>query len=292
MWLKVEDWIESSPPDKLRFRQAVHLILKAIADSEELQPEMIMKGGMLLGIRYGSKRYTKDIDFSTGRKFTADEIPRLESQLNAQLDVAEAELNYGLKCQFQSYQVQPSANGTFPTVQIKIAYVAKDNAAQLNRLKKKEVSSVISIDYSFNEQTYHKEILELGDEHSKIQAYALIDVLAEKFRAVLQQKVRGRNREQDIYDLNFLINNTLPLTSEEAFQLVETLIKKSEGKEISELLCVQGIRDPEIKLRSGERYLDLKDTVEELPDFESSYECVAQFFEALPWKLFEPIPKK
>jgi len=286
MWLKVEDWVESSPPDKLRFRQAVHLILKAIADSEELQPEMIMKGGMLLGIRYGSKRYTKDIDFSTGRKFTADEIPRLESQLNAQLDVAEAELNYGLKCQFQSYQVQPSANGTFPTVQIKIAYVAKDNAAQLNRLKKKEVSSVISIDYSFNEQTYHKEILELGDEHSKIQAYALIDVLAEKFRAVLQQKVRGRNREQDIYDLNFLIKKTQPLTSEEAFQLIETLIKKSEGKEISELLCAQGIRDPEIKLRSGERYLDLKDTVEELPDFESSYECVAQFFEALPWELF------
>jgi hypothetical protein len=58
------------------------------------------------------------------------------------------------------------------------------------------------------------------------------------------------------------------------------------------LLCAQGIHDPEIKLRSGECYLDLKDTVEELPDFESSYECVAQFFEALPWELFEPTPKQ
>lgn len=284
MWLKIEDWVKSSPSDKLHFRQAVHLILKAIADSEELQPEMVMKGGMLLGIRYGSQRYTKDIDFSTGRKFSTDEMLHLESQLNAQFDVAEAELNYGLKCLFQSYKIQPNANGTFPTAQIKIAYVDKDDVSQLKQLQKKNAANTISIDYSFNEQTYHKEILELGDEHSKIQAYALIDLLAEKFRAVLQQKIRGRNREQDIYDLNFLIKNTCTLNSEEAFQLIETLIKKSEGKGISELLCAQGIRDPEIKRRSGERYLDLKDTVEELPDFESSYECVAQFFEKLPWK--------
>jgi len=59
----IEEWVSSAPADRMVFRQAVHIVLSAIAGSEYLKPKMIMKGGMLLGIRYKSSRFTEDIDF-------------------------------------------------------------------------------------------------------------------------------------------------------------------------------------------------------------------------------------
>lgn len=44
-------WVEAEQdPGRQVFRQAVHLVLRAIAQSEVLAPTMIMKGGILLAI--------------------------------------------------------------------------------------------------------------------------------------------------------------------------------------------------------------------------------------------------
>ncbi|MCY1370226.1 hypothetical protein D9M69_573100 [compost metagenome] len=109
--------------------------------------------------------------------------------------------------------------------------------------------------------------------------------MAEKIRSILQQKVRGRNREQDIYDLNFLLLST-EFTDQEKYSILDSLIRKSEGRGLDELLGGHGIRDEEVRARSAERYGDLRDTVDELPDFNESYEKVARFFESLPWEMF------
>ena len=66
MLLDLKSWVDSeTDASRTIFRQAVHLLLMAIAGDPKLSSMMIMKGGVLLAIRYGSDRFTKDVDFST-----------------------------------------------------------------------------------------------------------------------------------------------------------------------------------------------------------------------------------
>jgi predicted nucleotidyltransferase component of viral defense system len=286
MEIDIEKWIDESPKSLKLSRQAMHVILTAISGDDELRAGMVIKGGTLLGIRYGSNRYTTDIDFSTGKKLTDLDLGKFEESFNNALDLAESNLNYGLKCQVQSYKIQPNPEGTFPTIKIKVAYCLRNNASHLKRLNDKNSPQVVSIDYSFNEQSYNTEILEIGDGSEGIKAYGVCDLIAEKIRSVLQQVARERNREQDIYDLNFLLDTLGEISDEEKYSILDSLLKKSVGRDIDNWLNRDGILDPEVKRRSGERYPDLKDTVKELPDFEESYLKVSTFFQSLPWELF------
>lgn len=284
MEMQIEQWVEEAPLDQKSIRQATHLILKAISGSDELSAKMVMKGGALLGLRYGSKRYTTDIDFSTELLLADVDLAEFEANFNDALDVAEAELAYGMKCKLQSYKIQPNAQGTFPTVKLRVAYAYKNDQAQMRRLDGRNSTSLVSIDYSFNEKTYNCEILEIND--GKLKAYSILDLLAEKYRSILQQEVRGRNREQDIYDVNYLLTTISDLSDEDKYKVLDSLLQKSEGKKVDEFLSAAGMDDPRIKERSGMRYADLRSTVAILPDFEESYERVAEFFRGLPWELF------
>lgn len=52
-------WVQGAPDAVQReLRQAVHTVLVAIGGSSDLQAQMVMKGGILLAIRYESSRYT------------------------------------------------------------------------------------------------------------------------------------------------------------------------------------------------------------------------------------------
>ncbi|MCM5360551.1 nucleotidyl transferase AbiEii/AbiGii toxin family protein, partial [Escherichia coli] len=104
-------------------------------------------------------------------------------------------------------KIQPNAQGTFPTVQINIAFCDRSNASAMKRLESNQSPSVINIDFSFNEKTYDFDFLSLDgdDDNDSVKTYSLTDLMAEKYRSVLQQKVRERNREQDIYDINYLL---------------------------------------------------------------------------------------
>lgn len=284
MEVKIEEWIDSSGEGYIESRRAIHIILKAISGSEELSASMILKGGTLLGIRYGSSRFTTDVDFSTGKKYKDLDPEAFKAYFNESLEVAAAELNYGLRCNLQSWKVLPNASGTFPTVKIKIGYSPINDRAKLKRFEVGQAVDVVNIDYSFNEETYNSELIKIDDE-SGFVAYSIVDLIAEKFRSVLQQKVRGRGREQDIYDLNYLFSSVKGLEAE-AYKILESLLKKSVGKNIDEWLCSDGMKDPEIKDISRENYHGLKDTVDYLPDFDESYDAVSGFYEELPWEMF------
>ncbi|MFM5556624.1 nucleotidyl transferase AbiEii/AbiGii toxin family protein, partial [Aeromonas veronii] len=65
MEVDINAWVNEAAPERVSFRQAVHMVLHAVASSEYLKTSMVMKGGMLLGIRYHSSRFTEDIDFSS-----------------------------------------------------------------------------------------------------------------------------------------------------------------------------------------------------------------------------------
>ena len=61
----MEAWVQQAPDKPQRgFREAVHIILESIGRSQHLHARMVMKGGLLMAIRYDSSRYTRDIDFS------------------------------------------------------------------------------------------------------------------------------------------------------------------------------------------------------------------------------------
>ncbi len=70
-------WIGRSEPDSYnRFeRQAITITLHAVAISQHLSKILYLKGGILMGIAYGSPRQTVDIDISATQELT----PTLET---------------------------------------------------------------------------------------------------------------------------------------------------------------------------------------------------------------------
>jgi predicted nucleotidyltransferase component of viral defense system len=281
MEIDVEQWVADAPLEFRLARQASHVILRAVASDERLRTSMIIKGGTLLGIRYGSSRATTDIDFSTEKKLVEIDLEVFEKTLNDAMDYVESLLNYGIKCKLQSKKTEPNPFGTFPTIKIKIGYCLRSNASHMKRLEERNAPMVIAIDYSFNEKSYNVEMLQFEDE--EIQAYDICDLLAEKLRSILQQEFRNRNREQDIYDVNYLLTTIHPLSYEEKEKVHSSLVKKSQGKNIDYLLNSNGMDDEHIHRRSRENYHLLSATVTELPEFEESYSRVNEFFKSLPW---------
>ncbi|MGX2042278.1 nucleotidyl transferase AbiEii/AbiGii toxin family protein (plasmid) [Methylocaldum sp. MU1018] len=203
----IKEWVNQNS-DYRPFRQAVHTILTAIAGTPFLQTSMIMKGGVLLALSYSSPRYTKDIDFSTAIKRPDFDLEDFRRQLEASLIDTVETLGYGLDCRIQSCEQNPkSEDATFPTIQVSIGYAYKGTPAH-KRLQAGSSPEVIRIDYSLNEPVEETELFEL-EEGSLIRAYSFVEMVAEKFRALLQQEVRNRIRRQDIYDLHYVLKETL-----------------------------------------------------------------------------------
>lgn len=134
-------WIDEAPTIELgEFRKAVHTILSAISSSDTLRPTMILKGGILLALRYSSGRFTKDLDFSTDRtlsdQFSVDSVV---DELNASLLQAVEELPYGLDCRVQSAKKIPNRDdASFPSIKMKIGYATQATPAH-KRLDRKSV---------------------------------------------------------------------------------------------------------------------------------------------------------
>src|SRR3546814_15398354 len=83
--VNIEAWVEAAPEGQQRFREAVHIILDSIGHSQNLQAKMVMKGGLLMAIRYDSSRFTKDLDFSTTDLYTAEDADALLAEFEAGL---------------------------------------------------------------------------------------------------------------------------------------------------------------------------------------------------------------
>jgi predicted nucleotidyltransferase component of viral defense system len=280
----VREWASAAPIDNIEFRKAIHITLMAISICEELSESMVMKGGMLMGIRYESSRHTTDIDFSTKRMIKEVDIPEFKENLNDRLLEARAELLYEVECKVQSVKIQPNKEATFPSLKVKIGYASTSNINQLKRLKSGSSPQTISIDYSFNEETGSVDELYI-DGSEKINVYSLASLISEKYRSVLQQPKRKRNRRQDIYDLYYLITNYTNNSLDEKTEVLELLFKKSEGKGIDEYLIPTALNNKKIREMSEENYHLIADEIEGiLPEFKVSYLIVKKYYESLPWK--------
>ncbi len=240
---------------------------------------MIVKGGVLLAIKYHSSRYTKDIDFSTAQMYSDFDLDKFRDELSESLLLSVEELPYGLDCKIQSTALSPKKGTLFPTLQISVGY-AYQGTVNHKRLLANNCTDVLKIDYSFNERTEYEELIEISDGNT-IKAYGLIDLVAEKYRAIIQQKTRKRKRRQDAYDIYWLLSNNM-LDKVSKIYLMKSIIFKSEARDIE--VSKNILSDDEIINCSKSDYDLLRQEIEgELPDFELVYNAVRYYFESFPW---------
>jgi len=276
----IAEWVNQAPNEQRELRQAVHTVLAAIAQDTQLRADMVMKGGILLAVRYQSVRFTKDIDFSTSMKLSEINPDEVQRRLDAALRLTVEALEYDLDCRVQGCKVHPAnqANASFPSIKLKIGYAYKGTAKH-RRLIQLQSPSVISIDYSLNEAISNTDEVLVGLDHS-VNAYPFAELVAEKFRALLQQVERDRYRRQDVYDLAFL--SRMPRSKSAEAAIWESLILKARSRNIEPTR--DSLNDAEVKRRAAADYDTLKDEVQgKLPDFEVAYAEVLAFYQALPW---------
>lgn len=282
--VNLQDWVlAEADPTRKTFRQAVHLLLRAIAHSHRLAPLMVMKGGTLLAIRYNSPRFTKDIDFSTTCVFSEKEVPLFLQDLDDALTQALAENEYGLMLKVQSTQVKPRAekNPTFPTLEIKVGYAKQSDANQIKRLQAKSAAQVVSIDYSYNE--WSTGIEQQSIDGGQLSMYGFHDLIAEKLRSVLQQAERQRRRYQDIYDL-FLLLDGHHFSSADKAEILNKL--SAASARLATAPSKLSMRDAEIIALSQADYDQELPTLlkEAPPEFSTAYNAIKTFYESLPWQ--------
>lgn len=282
----ISAWVERARPDPEAYleRQATEVFLTAVGISEAYRRDVYLKGGVLMGIRYGSPRQTADLDFSTSLDPNRTETEQIRADFDIALTRASARLGYpDLICRVQTIKPRPSAGkfatASFPALALTIAY-ARRESAQAGRLADGQCPTVLDIDISFNEFVDGLQIIRLGAEGADILAYSLNDLMAEKLRSMLQQVARNRYRRQDVYDLALLIEQ-LTFDDGEKARLLDTFLKKCRSRHISP--DRNAISDPEVVRRARSEWATLELELPELPDFDERFGIVDRFYRSLPW---------
>lgn len=280
--LDIRKWVDADP-GQAAFRQAVHTILMAISSIPELQTAMVMKGGVLLALHYQSPRYTGDIDFSTPTLLRDFDSVFFREKLEEGLVFAVEGLDYGLDCRVQTLeQSPPREDASFPTIKITVGYAYKDDTRNHKRLSAGNAIKIVKLDYSLNEPVEGIDLFEL-EEGNVIHTYNLTELVAEKFRALLQQHERKRIRGQDLYDLYYVLIAP-PFINLPGMKgdILRRLLEKSSARGLA--VDRESMAKPEIIQRSKEGYSELSSVVEgELLSFDDIYASVQAFFRSLPW---------
>jgi len=289
--IDMEAWVAQAPDKAQRaFREAVHIILESIGHSQQLHASMVMKGGLLMAIRYDSTRYTRDIDFSTTAPYVPAQAEALIKELEQNLAAAADRLPYATAARVQSSKVEPKGEGkTHQTLALKIGYADMTNEGAMKRLLAQSAAQVVEIDYSYNEAVFGVEVLQL-DGGTTIQSYSLHNIVAEKLRSLLQQPIRRRNRRQDVYDLCVLLDSPgldssgleASLGAQALDNIHKMLVESCRSKGIEP--GPSSMEDEAVVRMAREGYEGLKDDVAgDLPPFDGAMARVIALYRSLPW---------
>lgn len=283
--IDLSSWIEKSNKDPIKYRQRqmTEIVLTAIAMAPGLRRGLYLKGGTLMNIVFHSPRSTGDVDFTTSED-PADFAARIEKDLNDALRRAAAKLGYPLVCRVQTIKKRPRpemfADAQFPALQMTIGS-AESGSREALRLEAGHASQVLPIEVSFNEPVEDLQELLLEGSTSPLASYSLIEVMAEKIRAFLQQTLRNRARRQDIFDLAFLIER-FPLDDDEQGDLLRIFRTKCEARGITP--TPESLFDPELSQRAKSVWATMQQELNEpLPPYEERFAIVAAFYRGLPW---------
>ena len=284
--VNVAKWVEKAKADPVAYqqRQAVEITLNAIARTAPLKAKMFLKGGILMGLAYDSPRQTTDIDLTTALEVEGNVGDEVRKLLDSEFPRAAAELGYAdLIVKTHSVKHLPKGkfpNANFPALKLKIAS-AKRRTPQERAIREGKASDVmIDVDISFNEPLPQIQVLKLTGGQD-LHAYGLVDLIAEKYRAMLQQVPRRRRRPQDVYDLDRLIARN-EIDEDLQAQILNALVEKCQARQLKPMSA--SLDNPEIKKRAGAAWQSMKLELGEVPDFEGCFACVAEFYRNLPWQ--------
>lgn len=290
-FIEIADWVGRASADPvLHFeRQASEIILNAIGMLEDFKDKIFLKGGVLMGVVYDSPRHTSDLDFTITLPPEKDIGFRLSTDLDQALIRSAIGLGYpDIVCRTQRVAAKPKKDslekGSFPALSMTIAYAMRGSAEE-RHLNRRRSTRIVELDLSFNEPIGSYQIVKLGQHGSRIHAYSLCDLIAEKLRALLQQTRRNRGRRQDIYDISLLLRRFQFDEAELRF-LHKTFQEKCRARQIEP--DVNSLSDPDVIRRAEAEWGSLALELGSLPPFFDCFEAVEKFYRSFPWGISEP----
>ncbi|WP_374634453.1 nucleotidyl transferase AbiEii/AbiGii toxin family protein [Ferrovibrio sp.] len=279
----IQAWSEKVRDDPVAYlqRQATEIILDAMAHTDGLRERVFLKGGTLMGLLYGSPRQTGDLDFSTDIK--AADLPGTFFRAELEPQFLTSAIRLGMPdilVNVQSVTHKPRKDGfaekRFPAFEIKFGYALRGGPEE-RRLQERQATTVIAADISFNEPIGATQPVRLGMDGSIIMVYSLLDLVAEKFRAYLQQIHRQRSRRQDIYDLHYLLRTY----DVDKAALLALIREKCMARDISPNR--NSLIEPGLMQNAQKEWNTMKLEIGDLPDFKTCFEPVNAFYRSLPW---------
>lgn len=283
----ISEWVEKAKidPEAYLERQVTEIFLTSLGKIEPFSHKIFLKGGILMGVVYNSPRQTGDVDFTAIIPPTPDIANQIGNALRKVFPRVTAELGYpDILCQMQSSRYLPNpaifSTAEGPALKLKIGYARRGSPQEPN-FQRGNATNVLAVDISFREPVGAIQIVDLGNSGGVVRAYSLLELMAEKFRALLQQEVRNRFRRQDIYDLDTLLQN-FSLDHDEKQRLHKSLLEKSAARNIRP--TIDSLAKPEIIRRAKKEWDTLKLEIDRLPDFDECFLRVNEFYRSLPWK--------
>lgn len=279
-------WVKEAGADpvKHRARQVTEILLHAIGLSPALKSSLVLKGGTLMSIAFGSPRTTQDVDFTALAE--PEELPRrITTDLDVALRRAAADLGYvDLRCQVQSLKYEPRREGFVdfqaPALKLTIGSAERGTGEEA-RLERGRAPQVLGIDISFKEPLLDAQELQLEDLAVSLQVYSPAEVIAEKLRALLQQPHRNRTRRQDVYDIAHLLEQIEDVTL--PGKVHAYLIAKCRARRFEPTPTM--IDNPAVAERAQRDWATLAAELPRgtLPPFEDRFAIVRAFYQSLPW---------
>jgi len=282
--INLVDWIAEAGSDRIKRaqREVTAIILNAVASEEDLRANLVLKGGTLLAVAHGSSRQTTDIDF-TSKADPEEFAAAFPERMNRALDRARARLGYvNWRCRVQGKldrQPRNFAADSFPSVAARIAY-ARAGTPSEKRLDAGHCSDIIEMEISFREPLVETQEVKLLAGNTRLEVYSVNEVLAEKFRAYLQQGIRNRRRRQDIYDIAFLIQQHGDAEIDRE-KVMTSLREKCAARSVP--LGIDLIDDPDLIERARSQWETMALEVGTLPSFKECFDVARSFYRSLPW---------
>lgn len=238
-----------------------------------------------MAVVYQSPRNTADIDFTTDLAASPELSSGLHDALSKELPRTAARLGFpDLVLQVQTVKERPkpfkTADIQFPALYVTIAYAKRGSRAERHILNG-QGQHVIELEVSFNEPVHAIEVVRFGANGSSFSAYALPDLIAEKFRALLQQLTRNRYRRQDVYDIAYLADRFPPDEGEKA-AILEAFRDKCAARDI--IPMIESLSNPDVSVRARSEWGTLRQEIGELPDFDECFAKVETLYRSLPWE--------
>ncbi len=267
---------------------ALSWILAAIAADQPSKENLIFKGGTCLKKCYFGEhyRFSEDLDFSADPQLTDPFLDACLERILYGASTLSDQMGAGIEYSAEPYlekQAHPFNQRAY-TVRAKFPW----HRTPLTKIKL-EISRDEHLIYPIVEKPILHEYGEILTQH--IKAYALEEILTEKYRGILQNqerlKIKGwvRSRVRDFYDLWRILTQFKNEVNLVNFR--EAFITKCQHKSIQ-------FEDPQ-QFFANQNYLlqikrdwdqFLEGLLEDLPSFDSTIEEL----KALTWQVFrEPV---